>query len=133
MRMQPGLGIGAAILLLSGVGCVTAHVEHDQHSLSVLTSDQGELPLELTDSTVVVKDGQQSSVAQLKEGEEVRASYRVIDGKARALKIEATRPAQPRQDPAMMQLVPGDQSAPDDREPPVWSDNRDYQLLPDMH
>ena len=54
----------------------------------VRSSDQGDLRLKLNDSTAVTVDGQMGSADQIKPGEDVRASYQVIDGQPTATKIE---------------------------------------------
>jgi colicin import membrane protein len=68
--------------------------------LQLRTDDQKLLKLELTDSTAVNLDGRSASASQIQPGSEVRASYQLIDGKAKALKIDintnngANQPAQ---------------------------------------
>ena len=56
--------------------------------LVLRSSDQGDLRLKLNDSTAVTVDGQMGSADQIKPGEDVRASYQVIDGQPTATKIE---------------------------------------------
>jgi hypothetical protein len=136
MSLRPACaGIGTAISLLASAGCATVHPDQRSgQALVVSSSEQGELALEVTDATVVIKDGQRVSAAQLAPGEAVRATYRIVGDRAQALRIEATRgDSIPRQNPSMMQVVPGDQAAPDDREEPVRSEHDDFALQPDMH
>jgi colicin import membrane protein len=74
--------------------------------LQLRTDDQKLLRLDLTDSTAVSLDGRSGSASQIQPGSDVRASYQLIDGKARALKIDVTsnggnlpsQDAQPAQD-----------------------------------
>ena len=56
--------------------------------LVLRSSDQGDLRLKLNDSTAVTVDGQLGSPDQIKAGQDVRASYQVIDGQPTATKIE---------------------------------------------
>src|SRR5205807_671224 len=56
--------------------------------LVVRSSDQGDLRLKLNDSTAVTVDGQLGSPDQIKPGQDVRASYQVIDGQPTAVKID---------------------------------------------
>jgi hypothetical protein len=50
---------------------------------------QGDLRLKANDSTAVIVDGKTASLDQIRPGEDVRASYQVIDGQPVALSIEA--------------------------------------------
>jgi len=53
--------------------------------------DQGDLRLKTNDSTAVIVDGKSASLDQIQPGQDVRASYQVVDGQPIALKIEANR------------------------------------------
>jgi hypothetical protein len=57
--------------------------------LSLRTSDAQRIDLNVSDSTAVTLDGRSASVAQLQPGEDVRASYQMVDGRAQALRIHA--------------------------------------------
>jgi hypothetical protein len=46
--------------------------------------------LQITDATAVTLKGQTASAAQLQPGTDVRASYQIVDGQPKALKIDAT-------------------------------------------
>ena len=65
-------------------------VEANESQVALRTRDSQTLRLDLTDNTAVRVDGQLSSAAQLRPGEDVRASYQMIDGHAKALQIDAT-------------------------------------------
>src|SRR5205085_3834856 len=56
--------------------------------LMLRSSSQGDVRLKLNDSTAVTVDGRMGSADQIKGGEDVRASYQVIDGQPTALKID---------------------------------------------
>jgi hypothetical protein len=58
--------------------------------IRVRTQDQGLMNLDVTDSTAISLDGQKASVDQIQPGEDVRASYQMIDGKAKALTIDVS-------------------------------------------
>src|SRR5205807_1783713 len=61
-------------------------VQASGDQLRVRTSDQGLMNLDLSSSTAIT--------GQLQPGSDVRASYQMIDGKAKALKIEVLQSAQ---------------------------------------
>jgi colicin import membrane protein len=65
-------------------------VQAQSDQLQIRTWDQELLKLQVTDSTAVTLNGQTSSVSQLQLGSDVRASYQMVDGKAKALTIDAT-------------------------------------------
>ncbi len=53
--------------------------------------DQGDLRLKANDSTTVTVDGKSASLDDIRPGEDVRASYQVVDGQPIALVVEAHR------------------------------------------
>ena len=57
--------------------------------LQIWTPQNRDMKLDLSSSMVRV-DGQQSSAAQIKPGSDVRASYKMVDGKAKVLQIDVT-------------------------------------------
>ncbi|MGZ6141858.1 MAG: hypothetical protein ACXWLM_00910 [Myxococcales bacterium] len=59
------------------------------NDLQIWTPQNQNMNLDLSSSMVRV-DGQQSSVAQIKPGSDVRASYKMVDGKAKVLQIDVT-------------------------------------------
>ena len=63
-------------------------VSASKDELVLRSSDQGDLRLKLNDSTSVTVDGRMGSPDQITAGQDVRASYQVIDGQPTALKIE---------------------------------------------
>jgi colicin import membrane protein len=65
-------------------------VQAGSDQLQIRTQDKDLLQLQITDATAVTLNGQTSSVSQLQPGSDVRASYQMVDGKAKALKIDAT-------------------------------------------
>ncbi|HUJ26183.1 MAG TPA: hypothetical protein VLW85_09205, partial [Myxococcales bacterium] len=72
-------------------------VEANGSQVALRTSDSQMLRLDITDNTAVRLDGQLSAVSQLQPGEDVRASYQMIDGHAKALQIDATSNRQQQQ------------------------------------
>ncbi|MFN2549514.1 MAG: hypothetical protein ABR567_18985 [Myxococcales bacterium] len=58
--------------------------------LRVRTEDQGVMNLDLSGTTAVSVDGRAATADQIQPGSDVRASYQMIDGKAKALKIDVT-------------------------------------------
>ena len=58
--------------------------------LQVQGMDQKILQLGINDSTAIMMDGKMVPAAQLSPGADVRASYQLVDGKATAVRIEAT-------------------------------------------
>lgn len=62
--------------------------------IQVRTSDQQLVKLDVTDSTAINFNGRSGTVAQILPGSDIRASYQLIDGKAKALQIDVTA-AQP--------------------------------------
>ena len=65
-------------------------VQAGSDQLQIRTQDQGLLKLQVTDATAVTLDGHSSSIAELKPGSEVRASYQTVQGESKALTIQAT-------------------------------------------
>ncbi|MFL5308856.1 MAG: hypothetical protein ACJ79H_00240, partial [Myxococcales bacterium] len=63
-------------------------VSASKDELLLRSSDRGDLRLKLNDSTAITVDGQMGSADQIKPGQDVRASYQVIDGLLTALKID---------------------------------------------
>jgi uncharacterized membrane protein YqiK len=63
-------------------------VSATKDQLLLRSSDQGDVRLKVNDSTAVTVDGQMGTTDQIQPGEDVRASYQVIDGQATAVKIE---------------------------------------------
>jgi dsDNA-specific endonuclease/ATPase MutS2 len=62
------------------------------NELTVRAPDQGDLKLKATDSTTVTVNGRSATLDQITPGEDVRASYQVIDGQPVALTVEARKP-----------------------------------------
>ena len=58
--------------------------------IQIRTSDQQLMKLEVTDSTAINFNGQSGKISQIQPGSDVRASYQLIDGKAKALQIDVT-------------------------------------------
>jgi len=65
-------------------------VQAGNDQVQIRTLDKDLLRLQITDATAVTLNGQSSSAAQLQPGADVRASYQMVDGQAKALKIDAT-------------------------------------------
>ena len=64
-------------------------VDVQGNELQIWTPQNQDMKLDLSASMVRV-DGQQSSAAQIKPGSDVRASYKMVDGKAKVLQIDVT-------------------------------------------
>ena len=58
--------------------------------IQVRTSDQQLVKLDVTDSTAINFNGRSGKVSEIQPGSDIRASYQLIDGKAKALTIEVT-------------------------------------------
>jgi len=65
-------------------------VQAGSDQVQIRTQDKDLLQLQITDSTAVTLNGQTASAAQLQPGTDVRASYQMVDGQSKALKIDAT-------------------------------------------
>src|SRR5213078_4468192 len=65
-------------------------VQAGSDQLQIRTQTRDLLKLQITDSTAVTVNGQSGSVSQIQPGSDVRASYQMVDGQAKALTIEAT-------------------------------------------
>jgi len=62
----------------------------DVDALTVRSADQGDLRLEVSESTAVNLDGQPVTMKEIKDGSDVRASYGVVDGQAMAIRLDVT-------------------------------------------
>jgi len=65
-----------------------------------------DLTLDLTDATAISIDGQQSGASKLQPGSDVRASYQMVDGRAKALKLEVRSNAQGQEEKPAMNEAP---------------------------
>ena len=65
-------------------------VQAGSDQVQIRTQDKDLLQLQITDSTAVTLNGQTASAAQLPPGSDLRASYQMVDGQPKALKIDAT-------------------------------------------
>ncbi len=65
-------------------------VQAANDQVQIRTQDRDLLQLQIGDHTAVTLNGQTASASQLQPGSDVRASYQMVDGKANALKIDAT-------------------------------------------
>ena len=68
-------------------------VRKSDDQLRVRTQDQGVVILEVSGTTAVSIDGRAGSLDQIPPGSDVRASYQMIEGKAKATTIEVTTSA----------------------------------------
>jgi uncharacterized phage infection (PIP) family protein YhgE len=59
-------------------------------ALTVRSVDQGDVRLQVNDSTAINLDGQTSSMNAIRAGADVRASYGVIDGQPMAVRLDVT-------------------------------------------
>jgi colicin import membrane protein len=65
-------------------------VQAANDQVQIRTQDKNLLQLQITDSTAVTLNGQTATAAQLPAGTDVRASYQMVNGQPKALKIDAT-------------------------------------------
>ena len=90
--------------------------------LQIRSSDQQLMKLGVTGSTAINGDGRSGTAAQIQPGSDVRASYQMIDGKAKALTIDVTSAGQSSQPSEQnVPAPPADQNAqtpPADQTPP---------------
>lgn len=59
-------------------------------SLTVRSDDQGDVRLQVSDSTAINLDGRTASMKEIHAGSDVRASYGLVDGQATAVRLEVT-------------------------------------------
>ena len=64
-------------------------MEVQGNEIQIWTPQNQDLKLDLS-ASMVRFDGQQGSVAQIKPGSDVRASYKMVGGQAKALQIDVT-------------------------------------------
>lgn len=62
----------------------------DANALTVRSDDQGDLRLQVSESTAVNLDGQAVTMKEIKDGSDVRASYGFVDGQAMAVRLDVT-------------------------------------------
>jgi hypothetical protein len=65
-------------------------LQADGNKLEVRTPDQNVVQLQVTDATTVRMNGKSASPSQIQPGSDVRASYQVVDGQAKALVVDVT-------------------------------------------
>ena len=58
--------------------------------LKIRTSDLDSVDLTVTDATSVNLNGQTASLSQIQPGSDVRASYQMINGQAKAIHVDVT-------------------------------------------
>jgi hypothetical protein len=59
-------------------------------ALTVRSEDQGDVRLQISDSTAVNLDGRVATIKEVREGSDVRASYGLVDGQAMAVRLDVT-------------------------------------------
>jgi len=59
-------------------------------SLTVRSEDRGDVRLQVSESTAIKLDGRTASMKELRAGNEVRASYGLVDGHATAVRLDVT-------------------------------------------
>jgi hypothetical protein len=60
------------------------------NSLTVRSDDQGDLQMRVSESTAVNLDGQAVTMKEIKDGNDVRASYGLVGGQAMAVRLDVT-------------------------------------------
>ncbi|GAC1595155.1 MAG: hypothetical protein NVS4B10_03420 [Myxococcales bacterium] len=63
-------------------------VEASGNTLRLRSSSQGDMSLALSDATALRVNGQTGKSEQIQPGDEVRASYQMVDGKATAVRVD---------------------------------------------
>lgn len=81
-------------------------VRKTNDQLRVRTQEQGLMNLDIGDSTAVSVDGRKASIDQIQPGDDVRASYQMIDGKAKAVTLDVTSNASNTQQDQNQQQTP---------------------------
>jgi len=81
-------------------------LESKGSALRIRSPDRRDLTLDLTDATAISIDGQQSGASKLQPGSDVRASYQMVDGRAKALKLEVRSNAQGQEEKPAMNEAP---------------------------
>jgi Cu/Ag efflux protein CusF len=69
---------------LSGV---VKGVDKDKHSLKISSTSGGEQELKLADSATITRDGTQAGLDQIKEGDQVRASFDASGKQASSIEV----------------------------------------------
>ena len=67
-------------------------IEASDSNLRVRSQTKGDVDLSLNDSTALQVDGAPAKADQIKPGDEVRASYHDVEGKATAVRIDVLKP-----------------------------------------
>jgi hypothetical protein len=57
-------------------------------ALTVRSQDQGDIRLQISDSTAVNVDGRMATTKEIREGNDIRASYGLVDGQAIAVRLD---------------------------------------------
>lgn len=111
-------------------------LETKGNGLKIRTAGRQDVSLDLNDSTAISIDGKMGTASQVQPGSDVRASYQLVDGRAKALKLEVRsnegpssqdrQSAQPAQDSSSTQpakdsssAMPADSSTPPAAGPPA--------------
>jgi hypothetical protein len=64
-------------------------VDSKKHSVKISSSTKGEQDLKLSSSATIMRDGSQISLDQLKEGDQVRASFDPTSKEATKINVES--------------------------------------------
>jgi len=68
-------GTGATASASSELSGVVKKIDKDKHSLKISSSTGSEQELKVADSATITRDGKQAGLDQIKEGDQVRASF----------------------------------------------------------
>jgi Cu/Ag efflux protein CusF len=68
-------GTGATASASSELSGVVKKIDKDKHSLKISSTTGGEQELKVADSATITRDGNQAGLDQIKEGDQVRASF----------------------------------------------------------
>jgi Cu/Ag efflux protein CusF len=79
-----GTSASGASTELSGV---VKGVDKDKHSLKISSTSGGEQELKLADSATITRDGTQAGLDQIKEGDQVRASFDASGKQASSIEV----------------------------------------------
>ena len=60
------------------------------NALTVRSDDQGDVRLQVSDSTAISVDGRMATMKEIRDGSDARASYGLVDGQATAVRLDVT-------------------------------------------
>ena len=82
-------GTGATASASSELSGVVKKIDKDKHSLKISSSTGSEQELKVADSATITRDGKQAGLDQIKEGDQVRASFDASGNQASKLEVSS--------------------------------------------